>query len=69
MLLERKELLEHELRKARQIAAAFYVNQVVLGEQCSEEDSAEYNRLVEKISGILQELSTIREMIENGETL
>lgn len=69
MLLERKELLEHELRKARQIAAAFYVNQVVLGEQRSEEDSAEYNRLVEKISGILQELSTIREMIENGETL
>ena len=64
MLKERKELLEHELKRLHSEAANMYLNLVV--GQTGDTSSPVYQRLKEKINDVAFELKLVSELINNG---
>jgi len=63
MLADRKELLEHDIRKLHAEAAAMYFNIVIKGDTTHD---VEYQSLKDKINSLEFDLNIVNQLIKQG---
>jgi len=63
MLTDRRALLEHEIKKAHDDAAAMYLSIVVSG---ADVNDPEYQVLKERVSSLQFDLNIVNRLIHNG---
>jgi hypothetical protein len=63
MLADRKELLEHDIRKLHAEAASMYFNIVIKGDH---EHNVEYQSLKDKINSLEFDLNIVNQLIKQG---
>ena len=63
MLTDRRALLEHEIKKAHDEAAAMYLSIVISG---ADVNDPEYQVLKERVSSLQFDLNIVNRLIHNG---
>ena len=63
MLTDRRALLEHEIKKAHDEAAAMYLSIVISG---ADVNNPEYQVLKERVSSLQFDLNIVNRLIHNG---